>query len=299
MSKPANKIAIGVSASGNSSENHHLLALYHDRNLEHGGLLGQLDDRYGNEIRMMYSGRPRAFPAWHKEAANPLRPGASLGHPKIGAGTLGGFVKDRKSGKLGVLSNNHVLANVNAAQSGDAIYQPGPADGGTPAHTFAILVAYKQIFFGGKPNTTDCAWAKLTDARQHNPAAIVDSVGLTVSAISSTTPVALKPGDHVIKIGRTTGYTQGEVTAILTANLQVNMGGGLFARFDEVVQIEALTHNRFSDVGDSGSVILTPSGKPGGLLFAGTKSGGSLGHGITFANPLDIVLNDLDLDLVI
>ncbi|MCY4287962.1 MAG: hypothetical protein OXC63_05165 [Aestuariivita sp.] len=158
MSKPANNIAIGVSASDNSSENHYLLAIYQDHNLKHGGLLSQLDDRYGNEIRIIYSGRPRTFPAWHKQAANPLRPGASLGHPKISAGTLGGFVKERgKSGRLGVLSNNHVLANGNAAQIGDKIYQPGSIDGGTNAHVVATLVAYKQIFFGGIPNTTDCA----------------------------------------------------------------------------------------------------------------------------------------------
>ena len=107
------------------------------------------------------------------------------------------------------------------------------------------------------------------------------------------------PGDRVIKIGRTTGYTQGEVTTAFTVNLEVQMGTGLTARFDDVVQIESLTCNRFSDNGDSGSVILTHDGKPGGLLFAGTKEGGFRRHGITFANPLDIVLNALNLDLVI
>lgn len=194
-----------------------------------------------------------------------------------------------QSGKLGILSNNHVLANVNSANVGDAIYQPGRADGGTPAHAIANLAAYTQIFFAGIPNSADCAWAELIDTRQYNPASITDSAGLTVASISTTTPASLMPLDRVIKIGRSTGYTQGEVTAVFAANLLVEMGSGLTARFANVVQVESLNRNRFSDNGDSGSVILTHDGRPGGLLFAGTKTGGLGLHGITFANPLDIV----------
>ena len=299
VSKPTNSIAIGVSASANKRKSHQLLAIYQDRELRKDPLLGQLHDRYKNEIRIIYAGRPRAFPAWHYEAVDPLHPGASLGHRSITAGTLGCFVRERKSGRLGVLSNNHILANVNSAQVGDPIYQPSPGDGGTAAHAIANLAAYTQIFFAGIPNTADCAWAELIDARQYNPTSITDSAGLTVASISTTTPTSLMPLDRVIKIGRTTGYTQGEVTAILTANLMVRMGSRLTARFDDVVQIESLNRNRFSDGGDSGSVVLTHDGKPGGLLFAGSKTGGSGRQGITFANPLDIVLNALNLDLVI
>ena len=96
------------------------------------------------------------------------------------------------------------------------------------------------------------------------------------------------PLDTVIKIGRTTGYTQGEVTAVLTANLQVDIGSGLSARFDDVTEIESLADTRFSDGGDSGSIILRRDGAPGALIFAGSKIGGHRGKGITCTNPLDI-----------
>jgi hypothetical protein len=56
--------------------------------------------------------------------------GVSAGHFAITAGTLGAVVKDRMTGEKLLLSNNHVFANSNDAQIGDAILQPGPADGG-------------------------------------------------------------------------------------------------------------------------------------------------------------------------
>ena len=145
-SKPTNGIAIGVSVSANSPE-FQLLAIYQDLKLRKDPFLGQLHDKYGNEIRSIYSGRPCAFPAWHHEAVDPLHPGASLGLQSSTTGTLGCFVTERESGKLGVLSNNHILANVNSAHVGDIICQPGPADGGTAADAVANLAAYERIFF--------------------------------------------------------------------------------------------------------------------------------------------------------
>ena len=62
------------------------------------------------------------------DAVRPLRPGLSVAHPSVTAGTLGGFV--RTGGGLAILSNNHVLAASDAAALGDAVLQPGPADGG-------------------------------------------------------------------------------------------------------------------------------------------------------------------------
>src|SRR5438309_2051812 len=42
-------------------------------------------------------------------------------------------------GRRVVLSNNHILANSNAARIGDPILQPGPADAGTRDDTIATL----------------------------------------------------------------------------------------------------------------------------------------------------------------
>jgi hypothetical protein len=79
--------------------------------------------------------------------------GVSIGHYKITAGTLGTIVTDRSTGAKLILSNNHVLANSNDAQIGDAILQPGPTDGGqNPADRVATLERFVRIRFIGEPD---------------------------------------------------------------------------------------------------------------------------------------------------
>ena len=79
--------------------------------------------------------------------------GVSIGHYKITAGTLGAIVTDRITGEKFILSNNHVLANSNAAQIGDPILQPGAADGGqNPADVVARLQRFVTIRFPGDPD---------------------------------------------------------------------------------------------------------------------------------------------------
>src|SRR3546814_10205184 len=71
-----------------------------------------------------------------------------MGHAAITAGTLGGLVRDRETGAVVILSNNHVLANSNQGTAGDAILQPGPADGGTdPGDRIATLARFVAIDF--------------------------------------------------------------------------------------------------------------------------------------------------------
>lgn len=66
--------------------------------------------------------------------------GVSVGHYATTAGTIGALVRDNVTGELYILSNNHVLANGNFAQRGDAILQPAPLDGGmNPADMIATL----------------------------------------------------------------------------------------------------------------------------------------------------------------
>ena len=72
----------------------------------------------------------------------PAQPGVSLGHYQITAGTFGCLVQ--RGGQIYILSNNHVLANVNDAQIGDPIWQPGKYDSGTSADQIATL---EQFFF--------------------------------------------------------------------------------------------------------------------------------------------------------
>ena len=66
-----------------------------------------------------------------------------MGHHAITAGTIGAFIQ--LDGVTAVLSNNHVLANENRGALGDAVYQPGPADGGTAGEQVAILSKFVRL----------------------------------------------------------------------------------------------------------------------------------------------------------
>ena len=92
-----------------------------------------------------------------KERARPLKIGISIGHYKITAGTLGGFVRSRDDGSVLILSNNHVLANENKGKKGDAVLQPGADDGGrNPEDKVGELLRFVRLK-RERTDLVDCA----------------------------------------------------------------------------------------------------------------------------------------------
>lgn len=91
-----------------------------------------------------------------RERYRPIVPsGVSIGHYKVTAGTLGTIVKDRSTGELFILSNNHVLANSNDALVNDPILQPAAMDGGqNPADVVAKLERFIKLRYIGDPVDT-------------------------------------------------------------------------------------------------------------------------------------------------
>lgn len=87
----------------------------------------------------------------------PCPAGFSVGR-RGSTGTFGGNV--RFGSNFGyILSNNHVLANLNSATIGDPIIQPGDLDGGTlQMDIIAQLTRWVPIDFVGN-NEVDCAIA--------------------------------------------------------------------------------------------------------------------------------------------
>ncbi len=224
-----------------------------------------------------------------QQRTRPLVPGLSVAHPEVSAGTLGGFV--RLGGRLAVLSNNHVLAASDAGAVGDAVLQPGPADGGTPADRVATLAAFER--FTARANRIDAAVATLDEGVQADPA------GVPGGPLGATVPegIEVEPDEEVEKVGRTTGHTRGRVTAVEVDGVAVQYDDGLYV-FDDQIEIEGLS-GAFSSGGDSGSVIWRSSDRaPLALLFAGSSEGGSTGAGLTFANPLSTVLSTLGVEWV-
>ncbi len=235
----------------------------------------------------------------------PAPGGVSIAHVKVTAGTLGVRAICRGYGPV-ILSNNHVLANSNLASSGDLILQPGPIDGGRLEDAIAALVDFVPIAFkerqlgpfghlvertlvpllahvglglrrlpSDRTNLADCAIAKPLNEDD------VSSEILEIGRVAGTAEPEL--GMHVRKSGRTTGLTEGRVTA-LDAVVEVDYGGKT-AVFRQQIVSDVLSRG-----GDSGSLVVDPANRAVGLLFAG-------GATTTLQNPIDAVLKLLDLTL--
>lgn len=192
----------------------------------------------------------------------PVRPGYSVGHPKVTAGTIGAGCYDLrplpgKPPKYYILSNNHVLANSNDASLGDPIYQPGTFDGGGPADAIGRLARYVPIKFDGSCNYVDAAIAEV-------PFDTIDR-DIYWNGYPTTAAVAATVGMLVKKTGRTTHFTTGRVTA-LNATVNVGYGGGKVAKF-----CNQIITSDMSAGGDSGSLVLDWQNRPVGLLFAGSS----------------------------
>ena len=209
-----------------------------------------------------------ATPTSLTRRVRPAEGGYSVGHYRVTAGTLGTCCYDLSPfpstpSKYYILSNNHVLANSNAANIGDPILQPGRVDGGIyPRDMIARLSRYVPIRFWtstSKPiNYVDAAVAEgnLQDLDRE----------IYWCGYIKKLYTAPKVGDILQKCGRTTGFTTGKVTAI-NATVDVNYGSGRVARFARQIVTTPMSAG-----GDSGSVVLHRNEEAVGLLFAGSSS---------------------------
>ena len=201
----------------------------------------------------------------------------------IFAGTLGAMVRDRSTGSTMALTNFHVACVDSTWQVGDRQCQPSRLDGGqTPADQFGSLTR-----------------ATLSDA--------VDGAVITLDASDQWSPtiqdvggvaghVAASVGQAVQKRGRTTEHTYGTV-ASTDFSVTINYGDGLGTRtlHNQIRITPDTTRNPlFSDHGDSGSVVVDGNRHVVGLLFAGADDGSA-----TFAYPIQNVLDELDVDLIV
>lgn len=207
----------------------------------------------------------------------PALPGFSIGHYNITAGTFGCLVRDIRRcccelnkdccckpmheecpGDYLILSNNHVLANVNAATTGDLILQPGPFDGGLfPSDGIAVLDRFEPIVFGAAGyNLVDAAVARPTHSRN-----------VTAAIIGQIVPRGIDqalPGDRVVKAGRTTQITSGNVLST-NATIAVGYGPAGVAVYRHQILTTAMAAG-----GDSGSLLMNRDLAAVGLLFAGS-----------------------------
>ncbi len=293
-------IGIGLAKASRSSE-HRITAFVQSRQHLKSALLEKIRSRAAGEVDIVYTGPIRAR-QWYDQASNPLRIGCSVAHQASATGTIGCFVKDNKTSETCILSNNHVLANVNLARVGEPVLQPGPIDGGSiGGNTVARLVRLVDIKLGGvAANEVDCAIATLAaNGPQFDARAICDNTGASFGNPLATHPAQAEPGMPVEKIGRTTGHTTGYVRDVNVCNLIVEMSPGSTAKFDGQIAFHSdIQDQRFSANGDSGALIISDMHDPIALLFAGSDEGGENGLGITYGNPIDRVLASLNVSIM-
>ena len=224
----------------------------------------------------------------------PARPGCSIGHVDITAGTFG--LVARRNGIPMILSNNHVLANSNDAEIGDIILQPGPYDGGTLDDQIGTLHQFEPIrfmdeestckFSRGVAATGNKVWEKagkksrfkviahttvedsvfnLVDCALCMPFNSEDIIPDIIDIGVPTGEIRGELGMFARKSGRTTGYTEDKIIQVdVTAIPQYGSKVAIFT--------DQLMAGPMSAGGDSGSAVLNEDNKVFGLLFAGSES---------------------------
>jgi endonuclease G, mitochondrial len=204
-----------------------------------------------------------------KTRLDPIVPGASIGHVKVSAGTIGCIVYDKEDGTPYVLSNWHVLHGSEGAL-GEDVVQPGPHDDNRVERNRLGKLVRSYLGKAG-----DCAIASI-EGRAHDVTTM--ELGVAVTRIGEP-----ELGDKVVKSGRTTGVTHGVVRRIDTL-VKIDYGGtageveigGFEIGVDER---NAPADGEISSGGDSGAawIFKLGNGRPSkvlaGLHFAGEGGG--------------------------
>jgi hypothetical protein len=137
-----------------------------------------------------------------------------------------------------------------------------------------------------RPNVLDCATARLEEDLEYY-FDWLEGLG----PISGIRQGPLDEDEPVFKVGRTTGLTEGVISALEVDDLEVEYDDGDL-RFDDQLEIAPAGNEPFSLGGDSGSLIVDGDRKAVGLLFAGNDEDAS------YANPIQTVLDTLGVSLV-
>lgn len=210
---------------------------------------------------------------------NPIQPGNSISHFRGTAGTLGAIVTNGKKQLL--LSNSHVLAKSGNAKKGDAVVYPGKHDGGKTPHDvvgrLSRVIQFKKD--DDFTNEVDCAVAEIVPNGR--------KVLSVIRGVNGPKGIIAPRRGMKIKIsGRTSGINTGQIKDIHFRFSIKYPDLGKFVGFKNQILC-----TRYSDSGDSGSLVLEKtSGKAVGLHFASAKGG-------SVCNPIQKVLKSLRVKL--
>lgn len=246
----------------------------------------------------------------------PARPGISIGHYKVSAGTLGAIVKDRLTGETLILSNNHVLANSSdgtddRAAAGDIILQPGSIDGSSDPAEATIGYLERFIPLNRRVAASQCPIAKLFETTLNKCIAIFrpnyqikvlrenDAVNVVDCAVARPVSEAVVT-DEILGLGKVAGIKEPEISMeIKKSGRSSGITFSFILATDVTVRVDVgnKEYGIFTDQilagpmsvpGDSGSLILTEDNHAVGLLFAGSEK-------VTMLNRIDHVFDALNI----
>ncbi len=209
-----------------------------------------------------------------------------------------------------ILSNNHVLAESDQGHVGDTIDQPGLIDGACtplnrPGSTLRPIGTLRSFVpLASQQTNVDAALAAVAPGAV-DPRGSILGLGTPqqgrrsallrrwLAAAKRSPPRNL--GMNVAKSGRTTGLTCSSIDAVaLTVKVDY------YKDCAETQPYTTKTYTNqigiggahFTDSGDSGALVMDASNSEAiGLYFAGGTDGD--GHGLSVANPIGDVLNEL------
>ncbi|MGH2767241.1 MAG: hypothetical protein ACRDKA_15270, partial [Actinomycetota bacterium] len=235
----------------------------------------------------------------------PVPGGCSIGpEATVSAGTLGGWACDRLDDTVVLLSNNHVISNLDTMPTVRRIVQPARLDGGTlPADVIGSLKRDIPLATVANPPGAPLPAVAAVDA----------AIG-TITVDRTDQILQIGPGIYelqapavnmnVQKRGRRTRLTNNGTIFSINGTFTIRYRNGTrLGRVGNTFVIRSTNGNVFSGPGDSGSLIFNQAaGQLNGtfpvlgLLYAG----GAFGDGTpaTFACDINAVFGALQLTTI-
>jgi hypothetical protein len=238
--------------------------------------------------------------------------GLSIGSHDGGTGTIGGFGTDLENSEINLISCYHVIGaspGERNAEKGASIYHPGPDDKSPTVANFVAELTNYPVLGERWKNKSDSACAKVLDGIECRGNYIPEGYNLPFEGrqIHLLTSDELLPKvKKVYKIGKTTGITEGRITAYsidrFTLAFKTEQKKIKNFLFNNILEISWLDDVLFADTGDSGGCVFTEIDDKLyaiGMVFANGHAKGvdeKEYHKVTYACMMKNVLSDNGLE---
>ena len=229
--------------------------------------------------------------------------------PRVIAGTLGCVALDNTDNDEVFLTNWHVLEG-HGGDAGDHVYQPAPI--WFPNRSAPVTVPYRVTGDSDKvavvrrtriTKNVDAGIARIDVSSCCHCCGIHYSNEIKGLSVGGQPPRSTIVGDEratagmtVFKVGAGTLRTEGRVVDPSYPSFAIQHASIGYVFTGQIAIQNVNTTLQFSDVGDSGAVVVNAANKIVGLVFAGGKDAPGAPSGfVTIANHISDVLNELNI----